>query len=309
MTILTGFAKTPLMLAMGLAGIGIFASIYHPVDMSWLVSRTSKTRTALGLNGLFGSLGFVLAPLVAGTLTGLWSWRAAFIVPGIVCLGVGVLFSISLRTILKDEETLAHRAVSGSNSPNSIWMTFGLMAVALFFTGTFHQIIQFSLPKDFDLRVLFTSGSLLGTGSMVALVYAAGAVGQLLCGRMADRFSERQLYFTLFLITVPLVALASQLTEIPLVLIMMIVVFLSTGALPVENTLLVRYAPSHRHGLFFGMKFLLGFGFSASGIYLSGWIFDLTGSFLWLYGLLVLLASSVAAIAFFLPGQRVLQPA
>jgi len=188
-------------------------------------------------------------------------------------------------------------------------MTFGLMAVALFFTGMFHQIIQFSLPKDFDLRVLFTSGSLLGTGSMVALVYAAGAVGQLLCGRMADRFSERHLYLTLFLITVPLVALASQLTEIPLVLIMMLVVFLSTGALPVENTLLVRYVPSHRHGLFFGMKFLLGFGFTASGIYLSGWIFDLTGSFLWLYGLLVLLASGVAAIAFFLPGQRVLQPA
>ena len=104
-------------------------------------------------------------------------------------------------------------------------MTFGLMAVALFFSGMFHQIIQFSLPKDFDLRVLFTSGSLFGTGSMVALVYAAGAVGQLLCGRMADRFSERQLYLTLFLITVPLVALASQLTEIPLVLIMMLVVF------------------------------------------------------------------------------------
>ena len=90
---------------------------------------------------------------------------------------------------------------------------------------------------------------------------------------------------------------------------MMMIVFLSTGALPVENTLLARYVPSHRHGLFFGMKFLLGFGFTASGIYLSGWIFDLTGSFLWLYGLLVLLASSVAAIAFFLPGQRVLQPA
>ena len=73
--------------------------------------------------------------------------------------------------------------------------------------------------------------------------------------------------------------------------------------------MLVRYAPSHRYGLVFGCKFLLGFGFSASGIYLSGWIFDLNGSFLLLHGLLVLLASAVAIIAFFLPGQRVLQPA
>ena len=89
----------------------------------------------------------------------------------------------------------------------------------------------------------------------------------------------------------------------------MLVLFLSTGALPVENTLLVRYAPSHKHGLVFGSKFLLGFGFSASGIYLSGWIYQLTRSFIWLYGLLFLLAITVTVIAFLLPAQRVFQPA
>ncbi|MBT5794390.1 MAG: MFS transporter [Deltaproteobacteria bacterium] len=308
-TIITGFAETPMTLAFGLAGIGLFASIYHPVGMSWLVSRTSKTGTALGFNGLFGSLGFVLAPLVAGSLTGLWSWRFAFIVPGIVCLFIGILFSIALSTFLDEAQKPVQKATYESSSPKNIWMTFVLMGLALLLTGMFHQIVQFSLPKDFDMRVLLTSGSLLGTGSMVALVYAAGAMGQLLFGRLADRYSERQLYFSLFLFTVPAVALASQLTEIPLVLSMMLVVFLSTGALPVENTLLVRYAPSHRHGLVFGSKFLLGFGFSASGIFLSGWIFELTGSFIWLYGLLVLLAVGVAVIAFLLPAQRVLQPA
>ncbi len=308
-TIITGFAHTPLMLGIGLAGIGLFASIYHPVGMSWLVSRTSKTGTALGVNGLFGSFGFVLAPLVAGSLTGLWSWRVAFIIPGIVCLCVGILFSISLRTFLEDVENPIHKAAYESSSSKNIWMTFGLMGMALFLSGMFHQIVQFSLPKDFDLRVLLTSDSLLGTGSMVSLVYGAGAIGQLLCGRLADHYSERQLYCSLFLITVPIVALASQLTEIPLVLSMMLAVFLSSGALPVENTLLVRYAPSHRHGMVFGSKLLLGFGFSASGIYLSGWIYDLSGSFNWLYALLVLLASAVAIIAFFLPGQRVPQPA
>ena len=130
--------------------------------MSWLVSRTSKTGTALGLNGLFGSLGFVLAPLVAGSLTGLWSWRFAFIVPGIVCLFVGILFSIALRIFLDDVQKPVQKAAYESSSAKKIWMTFGLMGTALLLTGMFHQIVQFSLPKDFDLRVLFTSGSLLG---------------------------------------------------------------------------------------------------------------------------------------------------
>ena len=103
--------------------------------------------------------------------------------------------------------------------------------------------------------------------------------------------------------------MAIQFAEIQFVLSIMIVVFLSTGGLPTENTLLVRYAPSHRHGMVFGSKFMLGFGFSASGIYLSGWIYELTGSFIWLYGLLVLLAFSVAVIVFSLPAQRVLKPA
>ncbi|MEZ7973538.1 MAG: hypothetical protein QMC48_00720 [SAR324 cluster bacterium] len=82
---------------------------------------------------------------------------------------------------------------------------------------------------------------------------------------------------------------------------MMLVVFLSTGAIPVENTLLVRYAPNLRHGLLFRSKFMLGFGFSASGIYLYGWIYELTRSFIWLYGLLFLLAVAVTLIAFYSP--------
>ena len=58
MTILTGFAKIPLLLAVGLAVIVIFTSIYNSVGMSWRGSRTSKTGTALGFSGLFGSIGY-----------------------------------------------------------------------------------------------------------------------------------------------------------------------------------------------------------------------------------------------------------
>jgi nitrate/nitrite transporter NarK len=41
---------------------------------------------------------------------------------------------------------------------------------------------------------------------MVALVYAAGAMGQLLFSRLTERYSDRQIYFSLFLLSVPAVA-------------------------------------------------------------------------------------------------------
>jgi len=142
-TIITGFAETPMMLAFGLAGIGLFASIYHLVGMSCLVSRTSKTDAALGFNGLFGSLGFVLAPLVAGSLTGVWSWRFAFIILGIVWFFIGILFSIALRTFLDEAQKPIQKVTFESSSPKNIWMTFVLMGLALILTGMFHKIVQF----------------------------------------------------------------------------------------------------------------------------------------------------------------------
>ena len=108
---------------------------------------------------------------------------------------VGILFSIALRTFLDEAQKPMQKATYESSFPKNIWMTFVLMVLALLLTGMFQLIVQFSLPKDFDLRILLSSGSLLGIGSMVALVYAVGAMGQLLFGRLADRYSERQLYF------------------------------------------------------------------------------------------------------------------
>ncbi|MGH6718378.1 MAG: MFS transporter, partial [Alphaproteobacteria bacterium] len=95
--ILTGLAATPLMLAVGLALIGAFAAIYHPVGIAWLVRVAVNRGRALGVNGVFGSLGTAGAALVAGILTELVGWRAAFIVPGIVCVATGVGFALAVR--------------------------------------------------------------------------------------------------------------------------------------------------------------------------------------------------------------------
>ncbi len=79
-----GLTSEPVALTLALTVLGLGASIYHPVGMSWLIKNSVNPGAALGTQGLFGSLGVACAALVAGTLTDLISWRAAFIIPRLV---------------------------------------------------------------------------------------------------------------------------------------------------------------------------------------------------------------------------------
>jgi FSR family fosmidomycin resistance protein-like MFS transporter len=63
--------------------------IYYPVGTAWLVRNAANRGRALGWNGIWGSIGLGVAPLVAGALAQMISWRAAFIVPGVLCGGLG----------------------------------------------------------------------------------------------------------------------------------------------------------------------------------------------------------------------------
>jgi MFS family permease len=57
-----------------------------------VVQNARRTGQSLGVNGVFGNLGVAAAGLVTGLITGLWGWRAAFILPGVVAILTGILF-------------------------------------------------------------------------------------------------------------------------------------------------------------------------------------------------------------------------
>src|SRR5882724_9080547 len=95
--IATGLTDGPVALALGLAAIGMFGSIYHPVGTAWLVRNTVNRGRALGWNGISGGIGLAAAPFVAGALAQTISWRAAFIVPGVLCVAIGVALSCLVR--------------------------------------------------------------------------------------------------------------------------------------------------------------------------------------------------------------------
>ncbi len=304
-SILAGFADSRFTLFLALTGIGVFASIYHPVGIPWLVrSAGAKKGKALGFNGIFGSLGTAMAGMTAGALIDLFSWRAAFIVPGVLCAGTGValLWYIGGRSL--DDELGDEDAVEQPRREDRV-RVFVVLLITMFFASLIYNGTQTALPKTFELRHdgLVGDGA-FGIGMLVAVVYAAAGLMQLLGGHLADRHPLKYVYVGALLLQIPLLWLAASQGGVPLIVVAMFMVMANVGALPAENMLLAAYTPVQRHGLVFGLKFVLAFGVAPLAIQLVAFVAQSTGEFYWLYVSLSICALLALSAAAWLPRPR-----
>src|SRR3954451_1122753 len=96
-TIAVALVQTPLQLGIALLAVGLFASIYHPVGTAMLISHADKLGRQVGINGLWGNLGVASSAVVTGVIAQYLGWRWAFIVPGLVTIGVGIAFMSQVR--------------------------------------------------------------------------------------------------------------------------------------------------------------------------------------------------------------------
>lgn len=304
-SVLAGFCTSPGGLAAALAGVGLFASIYHPVGIPWLVRNTEASRgAALGLNGVFGTLGSALAGIATGALIDLWGWRAAFILPGTVCALTGVGLSICLAWS-KVQDRKVESKLSPAGAAAGSGRVFGILLVTMFLAGLIFHSTQTSLPKVIELRHegLVGEGA-FGVGLLVALVYGAAGIMQILGGYLADRMPLKQVYVGAIFLQVPLLLMASSLGGVPLVGVATLMVMANAAALPAENLLLARHTSESRHGLVFGMKFVLSFGAAPLAVQLASFVSARTGEFALLYLLLGSFAFVAFLFAAFLPGER-----
>ena len=103
-----GMAKSATQLGIGLALLGLFASLYHPTGLAMLSHEVRERGKAMGLHGMCGSLGLAFSPILASGIALRFSWRHAYYflsVPGFIA---GVVFIIMSRTIIKTEHPTAH---------------------------------------------------------------------------------------------------------------------------------------------------------------------------------------------------------
>ncbi|MDH3335311.1 MAG: MFS transporter, partial [Rhodospirillaceae bacterium] len=200
---LTGFATTPVMLALFLGLTGLFGSIYHPVGIAWLVKNAVNRGTALGINGVFGTVGPSVAALSAGILTDMISWRAAFVIPGGVILLTGIMFILMIRRgeITEIKQDIAPQPPVARSE---IIRTIMVLSITMLCTGMIYQATSPAVPKMLSLRLdgLFADG-IMGVSAMVAMVYIVAGGFQIIAGRLCDIYPLKLVYILSFVAQIP----------------------------------------------------------------------------------------------------------
>lgn len=303
-TALCGLANDPLTLQMGLAAVGLFGAIYHPVGTAWVVKNVTARGRAIALVGVCGSVGVAVASLVAGALTDLHGWRLAFILPGVVTIAVGVVLmwayqrgAVADRTADVLPQTLPDQA--------NLRKTAAILVLTMCLTSMVWYAFATMLPKWLSSEIGSSLGQgLTGLGTLVALVYLVGTSAQFVGGYFADRGSAKQIYVASFVLKLLAFALALTVTGWPVVLVAMLVAVVFDIAAPVENVLIAQYASARRRGLTYGLRHGMAIVSGPLGVQLVSWLYDADSGFRALFLALALITLVILLAALLLPANQ-----
>ena len=269
--ILTSFANSLLSMMAGLALIGIFASIYHPVGIAMLLKQNEKIGFRLGVNGVFGNMGVAFAPLIVGLILLFDDWRASFLLSGLFCLGYGLIFVLNLKPDLEkpsrqSRKTNKYGFVDG-------WRR-ALFALALITSagGFIFGGMTFLLPRYFELEMQSLTTSVAITGLLASIVYAVASFAQIGVGWLIDRISAKTVLLYIAVGQVIFVFLAASFSDLTLFFFMIIAMSFVFGQIPITDAVMARYVPDSWRGRILSIKFLLNLCIGATVLPLSSYM-------------------------------------
>lgn len=301
---LTGLSREPWHIAVGLTLVGAFAAIYHPVGIAMLVAAPEKMGRALGWNGLWGNLGLAFAALLTGALVDLAGWRAAFFVPGILCVAAGAGFLALVKDPGKVKKT--SKSIGLHVDGRTMARIFAVLLVATACGGIIFNSTTVAMPKVFDERLQALTQTNFGIGALVAAVYTVAAFAQVAMGALIDRFELKRLMMGVALAQIPLLALAANLegwAMLGAAVLMMLAVF---GQIPLNDAIVGRYCADEYRARVLSVRYVVSLGVAAIAVPMIALLHRTEGGFANVFLVLATLAAAMLAATVFFPGRAAL---
>ena len=270
---MVAMVQTVPLLFVSMFSMGAFASIYHPAGLALIShSTTSENRSyALGIHGIFGSVGIGGAPLLAGAVLS-WgmAWREYYVILAVPGLLFGILFAAKRR---RDYDKVVENPSANFEEACQVdWacyfvLTFVAMLCGILYSAFLHFLPRYLTNMEWTGASLFEAGRFKFFAGAILLV---GCFGQYLSGSIARaRILEKQLA-CIVLLQVPCLLGMGLATGPWRLLAASCFAFIHFMNQPIYNSLVAKYTPRRRRSLSYGFSFAAGLGVGGLGTAVAG---------------------------------------
>ncbi|MET2849131.1 MFS transporter [Vibrio owensii] len=298
--LLIALAQTTWQMGLGLCAIALFAAIYHPVGIALIFSSANKTGRAIAVNGLAGNLGLAFAAMGTALLCQWFSWQAAFYVPGLVCLLIGVVYWYASKGVT-DIEHAKSRRDDVTMPLRQLKVLFACAAVVVFFGGLVFQSTTTSLPKIMDAQF---SQSLSLSSTLTTSIFVCAAFIQLVVGELLDRIDIKKLLACIAGGQLLFLLLATVTHEWSLVLVFVGLMLCTYAQIPVNDWLIGRYSDVKWRSRIYAVKYTLSFSTGPIAYWLIAATYSHTQEFVLMYFILAGGMGLASLSAMMMPSSR-----
>ncbi|NWF93508.1 MAG: MFS transporter [Syntrophaceae bacterium] len=282
--ILAAASSSLLVLTAGLALLGVFGSLYHPLANAMITGKVREYGRALGIHGAAGNLGLAMAPFAAGVIASHLGWRHAYLwfaLPGILLSVWSIFVDMSPGEEMKAfGESTSEKKSSGSH----LKIYFSLPLVLVYLANMMHSFcfngsLTF-LPAYMAKRTsfhLFSLDSVALGGMLSSIVLLMGVVGQFGGGILSQKPDLERKFLIVSAISLPFIVAMSFTTDILLLGLALIFFFFNFFLQPMNNTLLAQYTAANMRGPAFGIYFFVAFVFGSLASSFSGYVAQVFG--------------------------------
>jgi MFS family permease len=267
--LLVSLTQSPLQMGIALTLMGAFSAIYHPVGIPMLLQHADKPGAVIGVNGLAGNLGIASAALLTGLLVKHVGWRAAFIVPGVLALALGVYFALKVpREISSPASRRKTKALSLDHA--TVVRVFAVLTCT---TTLGSLIFNFTTNGNGELlreRISAIASDPAALGLLLAGVYAIASVAQVVVGRLIDRFPVKRVFLPIVAAQVVCFVFAANAQGWVFYVFAVAYMTFVFGAIPFTDAIIARFVDDSMRSRVAGLRLAVSFGISSLAVWALG---------------------------------------
>lgn len=267
--LLVSLTQTPLQMGIALTLMGAFSAIFHPVGIPMLLQHADKPGAVIGVNGLAGNLGIASAALLTGLLVKHAGWRAAFVVPGVIALALGVYFALNVP---RETSSPASRRKTKALSLDHTTVV-RVFAVLTCTTTLGSLIFNFTTNGNGELlreRISAIASDPATLGLLLAGVYAIASVAQVVVGQLIDRFPVKRVFLPIVAAQVVCFVLAANAQGWVFYAFAVAYMTFVFGAIPFTDAIIARFVDDSMRSRVAGLRLAVSFGISSLAVWALG---------------------------------------